>query len=464
MSEIKYQKLDTLLKYLKKSKIKAGDGKEDGKYPFYTSSAKLTKRIDTADYQDESIILGSGGLASIHYAKQPFSTSTDCFVLTPIDETIDLKYVYYYLKSNIRLLEDGFKGVGLKHISKKYLSNIKIPIQSLENQRKISAFLTRLEELIEKRKESIKLLDELIKSTFLDMFGDPVLNNKEWETKTIEELVKDEPYAIKRGPFGGALKKEIFVDEGYLVYEQFHALNNDFSMARYFINDEKFNELKGFEVKAGDIIISCSGVYLGKLAIVPLEAQKGIINQALLKISLDENKMDNILFTHIFTNVNFKNKFFGANRGAGIPNFPPMKDFKKFLFITPPIELQKNFVQKIQKIEDTKKLYQDSLDELTNLFNSTAQKAFKGELDVSKIELEQTQQKEAVMKLDKEQILELIKQGNFDPKDYVTSESSYDDIRDMIVGTKGKTGLIDDGLVVQKFDKELKKMVLKVKE
>ena len=66
------------------------------------------------------------------------------------------------------------------------------------------------------------------------------------------------------------------------------------------------------------------------------------------------------------------------------------------------------------------------------------------------------------MKLDKEQILELIAQGDFNPKDYVNEQQSYDDIRDMIIGTKDKSGLIDEGLAVQKFDKKLKKMVLKV--
>jgi len=461
MSEIKYQKLDTLLKYLPKSKIKAGNGQKVGKFPFYTSSAKLTKRIDVSNYKDESIILGSGGLASLHYCNEAFATSTDCFVLTKEDNNLDLKYVHYYLKSNMRLLENGFKGVGLKHISKKYVSNIKIPIQSLENQKKISIFLTKTEELIQKRQESIELLDDLIESTFLNMFGDPLLNPKGWETNTITEIVKKEKNSIKRGPFGGALKKEIFVESGYLVYEQFHALNNDFSMARYFINKEKFDELKGFEVKSGDIIISCSGVYLGKLAIVPPNAKQGIINQALLKVSLDEKKINNILFTHIFTNRNFKNKYFGSNRGAGVPNFPPMKDFKKFLFITPPINLQIKFIERIRRIEQIKTIYKKSLKELNQFFNSTAQKAFKGELNLSKIDIKQIQEKKALKMLDKEQLLELIKQGNFELKEYINAEQSYDSIRDMVIGTKDKKGLIDDGLVVQEFDEELKKMVLK---
>lgn len=290
------------------------------------------------------------------------------------------------------------------------------------------------------------------------MFGDPVVNPKNWETKTIEKLVEKEQYAIKRGPFGGALKKEIFVEDGYLVYEQFHALNNDFTMARYFIDEEKFKELKAFEVKSGDIIISCSGVYLGKLAIVPPNARKGIINQALLKVTLDENKMNKILFTHIFTNENFKNKFFGNSRGAGIPNFPPMSDFKKFQFIAPPKPLQDKFSETVTQIEQTKTILIDSLNELNNLFGSIAQKAFKGELDVSRIELIKEEQKEIEMaiKLDENKLVEEIKKGGFETSKYINEHQNYDQIKDMLFK------LIEDGKISQKFDDESKKIILEV--
>lgn len=212
------------------------------------------------------------------------------------------------------------------------------------------------------------------------MFGNPVRNEKGWEVKTIEQITITEKGGIKRGPFGGALKKEIFVEKGYLVYEQFHALNNDFTMARYFIDEQKFKELQGFEVKNGDIIISCSGVYLGKLAIVPEGAKKGIINQALLKVTLNQKTMRNDFFVFHFAHKNFREKYFDANRGAGIPNFPPMSDFKKFPFICPPMSIQNQFAERLQIIKQQKELAQQALQKSDELFNSLLQKAFKGEL------------------------------------------------------------------------------------
>lgn len=71
------------------------------------------------------------------------------------------------------------------------------------------------------------------------------------------------------------------------VYEQSHAIYAQFDNFRYFINEVKFNEMKRFEVYPNDIIMSCSGT-MGKVAIVPSNAPKGIINQALLKLSTNE--------------------------------------------------------------------------------------------------------------------------------------------------------------------------------
>ena len=292
------------------------------------------------------------------------------------------RFVFHYLKcpQGQRDVMRDFRGATVGGISRRFVEFVKFELPQLPDQLHIANILTKAENLIAQRKESIRLLDEFLKSTFLEMFGDPVRNEKRWENRTIEQLVKKEKYSLKRGPFGGALKKEIFVPSGYLVYEQFHALNNDFSFARYYINENKFQELKGFAVKPGDIIISCSGVYLGKLAIVPKGAKKGIINQALLKITLDDNIINSQFFVFLFSHESFKNKFYGNFIGSGIPNFPSMADFKKFQFIYPPLELQTKFGHIVEKTESLKTQHKNSLAELENLYGSLSQKAFKGEL------------------------------------------------------------------------------------
>ena len=305
-----------------------------------------------------------------------------------VNRNISRDYVYQYLKVNEKRISKMGVGSTFTAINQKDLASIEIPIpERLADQIRIGEVLTTVETLILQRKESINLLDDFLRSTFFEMFGDPVHNEKKWEIKTIEQLVTKSKHSIKRGPFGGALKKDIFVSEGYLVYEQYHALNNDFNFARYYINDEKFNELIAFEVKPGDIIISCSGVYLGKLSVIPKGAKRGIINQALLKLSLNNDLISTEFFLSVFRHESFRNKFFGNIRGSGVPNFPPMSDFKKFKFIYPPIKLQNKFASIVEKAEKVKEQYVESLKELENLFGSLSQKAFKGELDLRNLDV-----------------------------------------------------------------------------
>jgi type I restriction enzyme S subunit len=291
-----------------------------------------------------------------------------------------IPYLYRFFKYNKLKSKAQAVGAIYKNLNTDQIKGIQIPLPPLSQQQKIANILDAADELRQNDKVLVAKYDELTQALFLDMFGDPVSNPQGWEIKTIEQIVKSGKGSIKRGPFGGALKKEIFVEDGYLVYEQFHALNNDFSRSRYFIDQNKFNELQGFEVQPGDIIISCSGVYLGKLAIIPQNARKGIINQALLKVTLDESKMTNDFFVFLFSHKNFREKYFDANRGAGIPNFPPMSEFKKFPFISPPMELQNQFTEQVAIIEDQKNIAQITLAKSEELFNSLLQKAFIGEL------------------------------------------------------------------------------------
>jgi len=296
-----------------------------------------------------------------------------------VGENINYRYLYYYLKSIEHLIADEGNGSTFSAITTSVLKDLKIPLPPLPIQKRIAEILDAADALKRKDQELLKKYDELAQALFIDMFGDPVKNEKGWEIKTIEQIVKKQKNSIKRGPFGGSLKKEVFFETGYLVYEQYHALNNDFTFGRYFIDEDKYNELIGFKVEPDDIIISCSGIYLGKLAIIPKNAKEGIINQALLKLTLDQNIYKNDFFVKVFSQENFKEKYFDSNRGAAIPNFPPMSAFKEFKFITPPIEVQENYMDIIKNIKSCLGLIENGKNS-QNLFNSLIQKAFKGEL------------------------------------------------------------------------------------
>jgi type I restriction enzyme M protein len=162
-------KLGIFIEYLPKSKRKAGDGLNDGKYPFFTSSSIQNKWINENDYQQESVILGTGGNASIHFANN-FSTSADVFVIVAKTKFIN-NYLYHYFKSNIYLLEEGFKGVGLKHLSKEYLNELKIPLPPLDIQEKIVQECEAIDTAVESAKSKIETAKAEIEGKVKDVFS-----------------------------------------------------------------------------------------------------------------------------------------------------------------------------------------------------------------------------------------------------------------------------------------------------
>lgn len=148
--------------------------------------------------------------------------------------------------------------------------------------------------------------------------------------------------AFKRGHFGGSLKKEIFVEKGYCVYEQGHAISGQFEPVRYFINHKKFEEMKQFEIKPGDLIMSCSGT-MGKVAIVPEQVKAGIINQALLRLTPSE-RIDREYLKFILEATVFQKALQENTYGAAIKNVASVSTLKKLKIPLPSLDIQKQMV------------------------------------------------------------------------------------------------------------------------
>ena len=170
-------KLGKIFEYLPKSKFKAGEGKQKGKYKFFTSSNIQKKFIDEYIYDGEYIIFGTGGNASINYCNDKFSTSTDNFVVK-VHKDFCPKLIYLYFKNDMTRLEKGFKGAGIKHVSKEYINQLVIPKYNHEYQLKIVKELDKVQEVIDMKIKQIEDLNKLIKSQFVEMFGDPIINDK----------------------------------------------------------------------------------------------------------------------------------------------------------------------------------------------------------------------------------------------------------------------------------------------
>ncbi len=158
-----------------------------------------------------------------------------------------------------------------------------------------------------------------------------------WEVKPLGEVC-----GFVRGPFGGSLKKSIFKPNGYAVYEQQHAIYDQFNEIRYFIDEAKFDEMARFELLENDIIMSCSGT-MGKVAIVPKGIKKGIINQALLKLTVQKN-LDVFYLRYWMGSPGFQGQLDSLVLGAAIKNVASVKNLKQISIPLPPLDEQKRIV------------------------------------------------------------------------------------------------------------------------
>ncbi len=141
---IEVKTLGEVCDFLPKSKRQASYGKKEGLYKFYSSSSKKIQKCDVADYNTPSIVIGTGGNANIKF-DTIFSCSTDNFILkTQENSNVYIRYLYYFFKTSMFILEEGFKGNGIEHISKTFIQNIRIPIPPLEKQQEIVEFLEKV--------------------------------------------------------------------------------------------------------------------------------------------------------------------------------------------------------------------------------------------------------------------------------------------------------------------------------
>ena len=295
---------------------------------------------------------------------------------------IEARYLYHWFSSpriQATVRSYGRQTTNISNLNVDRCLRLWLPLPPLAEQRRIAGILDAADALRAKRREALGQLDTLLRSSFLDMFGDPVTNPMGWEQRHLPELVSKRKSALKRGPFGGSLKKEIFVTEGFKVYEQKNVIYDDFDIGTYFIKESDYERLSPFEVNSNDLLISCSGT-IGRIAAVPLHAAPGVMNQALLKIDLDESTMLNSFFLSLWRSQSFEQQVLGMTHGTGMKNMKSMAELKGISFVAPPLKLQDRFAAIVESVEQQKASQRAHFAELDNLFASLQARAFRGDL------------------------------------------------------------------------------------
>ena len=270
------------------------------------------------------------------------------------------------------------KGTAQKNLDVETFRCLILPVPPLSEQQRIVAILDDAFEGIaiakanaEKNlKNARALFDSYLSSVFFQR-GDG------WVEKKFGDVC-----GFIRGPFGGSLKKSIFVEDGYAVYEQQHAIYDQFDDVRYFIDEKKFKEMRRFELCANDLIMSCSGT-MGRVAIVPEGIKQGIINQALLKLT-PTDKIAGIFLKFWMESQVFQDALKEYAGGAAIQNVASVKILKEIKVFLPSIKDQESITEKLAILHQEKQrlesIYRKKIVALDALKKSILHKAFSGEL------------------------------------------------------------------------------------
>ncbi|HEH5160781.1 TPA: restriction endonuclease subunit S [Campylobacter coli] len=274
---------------------------------------------------------------------------------------------------------------------------------------------------------------------------------QDWEWKSLGEILSNDKYSIKRGPFGSALKKSFFVENGIRVFEQYNAINNDPHWKRYFISYDKFKELEAFKAIEGDLLISCSGT-LGKIVELPKHTEIGIINQALLKIRLDNTKILNSYFIYNFNSPIMQGKILESTLGSAIKNIASVKILKQIKIPLPPLKEQERIVgildESFAKIDESIKILEQNLLNLDELMQSALQKAFNPLKDNAKenYKLPQSWEWKSL-----EEISENISAGGDKPKNCTESKTAKNQIPVYAngVNNNGLVGYTDKATIIK---------------
>ena len=165
-----------------------------------------------------------------------------------------------------------------------------------------------------------------------------------WEWCKLDDLA-----FYKKGPFGSSLTKSMFVPDSpdaYKVYEQKNAISKDATLGHYFIDKDKYEELKGFTVQSEDIIVSCAGT-IGETYVLPLNLREGIINQALMLIRLFDKSISD--FYLLYFDFMLKSEAAKESKGTAIKNIPPFDILKNFYIPLPPFAEQQRIIAEIER-------------------------------------------------------------------------------------------------------------------
>lgn len=339
------------------------------------SSAKLVSK--------DSLLIAMYGATVGEVSQLTFDATTNQAIcnISPDENVCDVNYLYRFLEASKPYLLSRRVGGGQPNISQGIIKDLEVPLPSLSEQHRIASILDKADELRRKRQQSIKKLDQLLQTTFIDMFGDPVSNPKKWKVKQLKDL----SIKIHSGntPKGGS---ENYVDEGIIFLRSQNVWKNKIILDDVaYIDSETHAKMAKSSIKHEDILMTKTGRIntenssLGRAAIYLGEDDSANINGHVYLIRLKEG-FNKYFILNILTLPDYY-EYIRSVCVGGIDKRQLNKEhLENFPIILPPSELQQKYSEIVKSIETQKPILYKQLEVQENLFRALQKKAFSGTL------------------------------------------------------------------------------------
>lgn len=290
---------------------------------------------------------------------------------------VDRDYLFRILLSKSDYLESRGKGATVKGITLDVLRELEFPLPLLDEQKRIAAILDKANAIRSKRQQAIELTDQLLRSVFLDMFGDPMANPKGWEEITLESLTSK----IGSGatPRGG---KSAYVSKGISLIRSLNIHDNKFLHKNLaFITNQQADRLSNVKVEDNDVLLNITGASVCRCAMVDSSILPARVNQHVCIIRTIRELINPTFLLYFLITDSYKRKLLNiANTGGATREALTKEQVQNLIIFVPPIDIQEKFEVLVKKILVKRNKDKDSSKNSDELFSSLTQYAFRGEL------------------------------------------------------------------------------------
>lgn len=314
------------------------------------------------------------GVAAVPHELDGATASTGFCVLRPRPERVCWRYLYHWVRSPTFIRDMTRKATGASYpaVSERIIQDSKIPLPTLEEQKRIAAILDKADAIRRKRQEAIVDASKITSSLFYETFGDPLHNPKEWDVTTLAE--------ISTKITDGVHAKPNYTDSGVPFVSV-----KDITTGRLILDDPKYiskedhaSFYKRCNPERGDILYTKVGATYGRPAIVDIDDEFSLyVSVALIKP--DRSKVNPVFLNEVLASDAVKRQSDRSIKGAGVPDLH-LVEIRKFRIPLPPLDVQDEFVRKCNAIHKYESHLLQYSDIANDLFNSLVQRAFKGEL------------------------------------------------------------------------------------